>query len=361
MRRCILSLAVVACLTLTVGAQAPDLRQMDVVERSVPAGPVAIVDGTVIEGADFVREYRRHLHRFMQLMDLPELTDEYRVHAGLTILGEMIRHEILLKEAERRGLSVSDSDVESEYQDKLRYFAALLSEELGDAPSESEVLERAGQTREEARGSIREQLLVEKASETIAREKGVSVSDAAIRDYYDKNPHLFEQPGMMHLSQILVLPKPDVVQADESAWQQAREVAERARARILAGEQFTAVARDVSEAPDASQGGDMGMLPASELPHFFVDIAAAMQPGDISGVFGSEYGIHLIRLEAAEPGDSIPLSEAEPAIRRMLYHIKMDEVVLDFCEPIVNDSNRTKIFIQLDRTLAAQGSASASE
>ncbi len=353
MRRRILLLLVAACIMCAANAQVPDLRRMDVVERSVPAGPVAIVDGEAIEGEAFLDEYRRYLRSFMYMAETPELTDEFRVQAGLTILGEMIRHEILLNEARRRGLSASDADVDEEYQAKLAYFEELLAAELGDTPTEAQVLERAGQTREEARESIREQLMVERVAEVIAEEQGAVVNTDEVRRYYEENPQLFEQPGRMHLSQILVLPKPNPQRADENAWQQAEERAERARARILAGEQFSVVARDVSEAPDAANGGDMGMLPASELPPFFVEVAAGMRPGDISGVFRSEYGVHVIRLEASESAGSVSLEEAEPIIRRMMRHIKMDEAALDFCEPIVNDLSRTRIFIQLDRTLAA--------
>jgi len=338
---------------VVAAAQAPDLKRMDVVERSVPAGPVAIVDKTPVEGADFLREYRRHLKNFMQMMDNPELTDEFRVRAGLTILGEMIQHEILLREAERRGISIPDGDVEKEYQDKLRRFEEMLAEELGQKPTEAQILERAGQNREEAKQSIREQLMAERISEIIAKETDVTVTTEEARDYYDKNPNLFQQPGKMHLWQILIVPKPNPTKADESAWKRAEESAEKARSRILAGEQFATVARDVSEAPDAAKGGDLGMLPVVELPPFFVNIASGMNPGDISGVFRSEFGVHLIRLVATEDADKVSFEQAEPSIRRMLRRIKTEDAVLHFCEPVVNDPERTKIFIQLERTLAA--------
>jgi hypothetical protein len=170
-----------------------------------------------------------------------------------------------------------------------------------------------------------------------------------------ENPQLFEKPGGIHLTQILIIPKPNPARADESAWKKAEETAERARARIMAGEQFAAVARDMSEAPDASQGGDLGMLPAGELPPFFVELCQNMKPGDLSGAFRSEFGVHVIKLIATEVADTVPFEKAEPVIRRMLHRVKVDDVVLDFCEPIVNDSEKTKIFIQLDRVLAAQG------
>lgn len=340
-------------------AQAPDLKHMDVVERSVPAGPVAIVNGEPIEGDAFIHEYKRNLANVSRMMTAQELTDEFRVRAGLTILGDMIRHKILLQEAKRRNLSVPETDIEEAYQKKLHRFEEMLAEESGKTPTEAQVLEQAGQTREQARTSIRNQLLVERVAEAIANEKGVTVTDAEAREYYEKNPELFQQPGRMQLAQILVMPKPNAAKADEGAWKKAEETAARARARILAGEQFAAVARDMSEAPDASQGGDLGMLPVKELPPFFTDLAKEMQPGDLSGVFRSEYGVHVIKLLETADADKITFEKALPAIKRMLMRLKMDDAVLDFCEPIVNDDEQTKIFIQLDRILAIQGEDTA--
>ena len=335
-----------------LAAQAPDLAKLDIVERSVPDGPVALVDGTAIDGSDFVREYRRHLHNVMNMVQDPDLNDQFRVRAGLTILGDMIRSEILLKEAQRRKITVSDADVQAEYKKKMDFFSKRLEQEINAVPTEEQVLQKAGQTREEALASIRNQRLVEKISDTIAEEKGSSVSTEDARTYYEKNPNLFQTPGGLHLNQMLAIPKPNPAKAEKAAWQKAEEQMTRARARVLAGEQFAAVARDMSEAPDASKGGDMGMIPAAGLPPFFVERASKMKPGDISDVFRSEYGVHVIQLVATEASDIVSFEDAQEKIKQVLKNVKIEEAVLQFCEPVVNDGNRTKIFIQLERSLA---------
>lgn len=339
----------------TISAQAPDLKTLDIVERSVPNGPVAIVDGVSIDGKDFVQEYNRHLHNVMQMVKDPDVSDKFRVRAGLTILGDMIRSEILRQEAARRKIDVPLAEVEAEYKKKMEHFSKMLQKELDAVPTEEQILDKAGQTREEATHSIREQLVLTKVSEIIADEKGVKVTSKEAREYYDKNPNLFQAPGGIHLNQMLAVPKPNPSKAEESAWKKAEEKMERARARVFAGEQFSAVARDLSEAPDASNGGDMGMIPASSLPPFFVELASKMKQGDISAVFRSEYGVHVIQLVATEPAEVISFEKAEERIKLLLQRMKTEEAVLQFCEPIVNDEDRTKIFLQLERTLAALG------
>ncbi|MFA7692798.1 MAG: peptidylprolyl isomerase [Candidatus Hydrogenedentales bacterium] len=355
--RAIVSAAMIAGLGYALGAfaQVPDIDHMDVVERSVPAGPVAIIGGTAIEGKEFLADYRRHLTNVMAMVGDSELNDEFRVRAGLTILGDMIRTEILLKEAERRNLTVPNAEVEAEFQKKMEYFSKQLSKDGTSSPTEAQVLERAGQSREEAMDSIRRQLLAAKMAEVVAKEDGVQVTSKEAKTYYDENPQLFQVPGQMHLNQILAVPKPNAASANEKAWAAAEEKVGKARARILAGEQFAAVARDMSEAPDAAKGGDMNMNPVSALPPFFVNHASQLKPGELSTVFRSEYGVHLIRLVEVEAASNVSFNEAEDRIKMVLSRAGIEEAIQKFCDPMIRDEEYTKVFIQLERTLASLG------
>ena len=93
------------------------------------------------------------------------------------------------------------------------------------------------------------------------------------------------------------------------------------------------------------------MIPASGLPPFFVERASKMKPGDVSDVFRSEYGVHVIQLVETEPAEVVSFEDAQEKIKLVLKGVKTEEAVLQFCEPVVNDMSRTKIFIQLERSL----------
>lgn len=349
----IVALSVLFCLVVfSAGAQVPDLAKLDIVERSVPAGPVALVNGVAVEGRYFLEEYRRHLRNVMSLVADQNLTDEFRVHAGLTTLGELLREEILVQEASRRKIQVTSKDIETEYQEKLRAFSQYIEETSGEKVGEAQVLERARQSREEALDSIRRQLLAEKMAEELAKEKKLSVTDGEVKKFYDENPNFFQMPGSMHLNHILVVPKPSAAKADDKAWTKATEQIRHAKSRIEAGEQFAAVARSVSEAPDAEKGGDMGMLPVNLLPPFYVEAGQALKPKELSEPIRSQHGMHLIQLVGTESQHAISFEEARENIRAQLKASKMEEIVLEFCEPVINDTSKTQIFLQLDRNLA---------
>jgi hypothetical protein len=123
---------------------------------------------------------------------------------------------------------------------------------------------------------------------------------------------------------------------------------------VLAGEKFEAVAKDVSQSPDAQKGGDLGPMPAAQLPPFFVEACKTMKPGDISTVIRSPYGVHIIRLIEMTDSKNVPFEEAAPKIRMVIEKAKTEEAVDKFIEPTVNNHEKTKIGLQLDRTLASQ-------
>jgi parvulin-like peptidyl-prolyl isomerase len=325
---------------------------MDIVERSTPNGPVAFVDDVAISREEFLNTYQKHVAEVAMLTHDSKPSDEFRVRAGLTTLGELVRRQILVAEADKRGVKIGDAEVEASYAEKLKRFQQDMKKPDGSAPSEQDVLKIAGQTRQEALESLRRQLIEEKMTALIAKEKGAKVTDKDITDFYSKKPELFKRSGQIHFNQILIAPKGGP-KSDEAAWKAAEDTAKKARARILAGEKFDAVARDMSQSPDAAKGGDMGMMAAEQLPPFFVSVGKAMKPGDVSEPFRSPYGVHVVRLVETADSKDVTLEEAKPKIRAMLEQMRGDEAVDKHIEPVVNDPKRTQIFLQLERTLAA--------
>ena len=341
-----------SALTLTASAQAPTLSDLDIVERSVPAGPVALVYGEAISRDDFLFLYRNQLAAVLLQARGEAIEDSVRVKTGLRTLGELVQREILWTEAKKRQLTVDDATLKSAYEQKLELLQKRMARGGAATPTEEMVLKTAGQTKAEAMESLRKSLLVEKAWEAIAKEKKISVSDSDIKAFYDGHLDWFKQPSQVHLRQIFVHPKPSAKEADDTAWAVAEKAMKKALARIRAGESFEAVAKSVSESPDAGKGGDMGLLPTTQLPEFFRLALEKMKPGDMSSVIRSDIGMHLIRLEERTDAGKIALEEAQDRIRQLLHEAKTEEAVARLCEPIVNDPEQVQIFLQLEQTLS---------
>ena len=92
----------------------------------------------------------------------------------------------------------------------------------------------------------------------------------------------------------------------------AREKAEAALERIRAGEPFPQVAAEVSEEPGAESREGL-LTPGREgawVSEFWA-AATALEPGEISPVVETQYGFHVLRLEAR---DTVAFEEARPRI-----------------------------------------------
>ncbi len=96
--------------------------------------------------------------------------------------------------------------------------------------------------------------------------------------------------------------------ANAAADAAAREIAEEAHTRAVAGEDFGSLAGSFSEEPGAAErGGALQPGRRGSWVDSFWEAAAALEPGEISNVTRSEYGYHIIRLDERSV---VPFEEA---------------------------------------------------
>ena len=83
-----------------------------------------------------------------------------------------------------------------------------------------------------------------------------------------------------------------VTRSREEAFARASEI----RERILAGEDFTELAREYSDDRGSAQvGGELGEFTRAQMVKPFADAAFALEPGGVSEVIESEFGFHVIQ------------------------------------------------------------------
>lgn len=333
-------------LVTTAGAQAPDLSAMDTVQRALPDGPVALVDGKPVTREDFMFLYQSQLARMEFASNGKEITDDMRVKAGINTVAELIQREIVSQYGERKQLKVTQAEIDDAYAKQMK----LLIKEFTaptHTPTEAEILERSGQSKEDAMRDIFKALMVEKATKALAEEKKVEVTDKEAREFYDRNTERFQRPDTIHLKQIYARPGENPATADEKAWAAAEKKIMDAEARFKVGESFEGVAKAVSDGKDKDNGGDMGPRPAQALPPVYVEKAKTMEIGDTTPPFKSEHGWHILRLVAREGSANVPFEEAMEFIKNRLILVKRDAAVGEYCQPIMSDEERVQIFLQL--------------
>jgi peptidyl-prolyl cis-trans isomerase SurA len=150
------------------------------------------------------------------------------------------------------------------------------------------------------RSNLREQLLVERTREREVAQR-IRISDSEIDRFVDERRKAAAGDAEVNLAQILVS-VPEGAPAAEVAERRAR--AEEALARVLRGDAFDMVARELSDDPSRTRGGELGARPASRLPDLFVEAIKGLKSGDVvPQVLRSGAGFHVLKvLTAADPG-----------------------------------------------------------
>lgn len=119
-----------------------------------------------------------------------------------------------------------------------------------------------------------------------------------------------------------------LLRAPESAspeqLQKLRLRGEQALKRALAGENFAELTAAFSDAPDALKGGDLGWRQLERLPSLYADVAARLQPGQISELLRSSAGFHVVKL-LGKRGGSAPASIQQTRARHIL--VRVNEIV----------------------------------
>ena len=159
----------------------------------------------------------------------------------------------------------------------------------------------------------------------------IQVDEAEIRAQYDAQRADFEGSSEKRASHILFEVGGTM---DEAA---AMELAATARQRLLDGEDFGAVALELSsDTVSAEEGGDIGYTDGSAFPQSIEAALETLAPNEISEPVVTEFGVHVVKLTEDAENVYQAFEEISDRIEREL---KSAEVDLLFAERIEDMSN----------------------
>ena len=153
-----------------------------------------------------------------------------------------------------------------------------------------------------------------------AERKKLPALDALARQYYMANKDEYVTPEAIRVAHILVAV--DVERLSEEEIAERRTRADALLARIRAGEDFSALAREHSEDKgSAANGGELPRpVPKDALVPPFERAAWALKPGETSEVVRTRFGYHIIRLLEVVPKGVRPFDEVRSQIVEKLQN-----------------------------------------
>ncbi len=229
-------------------------------------------------------------------------------------LQALITEKLVQKEIVARGIRIRDEDIDH-YIDRIKQQNHIDDDQLKEA------LKQQGLDYDKYRQQIREE--IEKVQLLNREIRGkVTVSPEDVKRYYEAHKQDYGRPGSVKVRQITLRLDPDAPEPIATA---VLDRVQDIRKRLVKGEDFATVAKQVSEDPLAADGGDLGELEPSKLLPEFEAPLSKMKEGDISEPIRTKMGVHLLKLEKRIDESFQPEGEVAADIKEKLYNEALEE------------------------------------
>jgi peptidyl-prolyl cis-trans isomerase C len=180
-------------------------------------------------------------------------------------------------------------------------------------------------------------------SSVLVREttKGVEISDADAKKFYDDNPDKFQQPEEVRASHILLLTQDPVTKQPISPEKkkEKEKLIKDLKARAEKGEDFAALAKQYSEDPGSKDNGGEYTFPRGRMVPEFEAAAFSLKTNQISDVVETQYGYHIIKLSEKIPATKVDFAKVEPKIKEALQQQEVEKVAPAYLDKIRADAN----------------------
>jgi peptidyl-prolyl cis-trans isomerase SurA len=214
-------------------------------------------------------------------------------------LEKLITEKALLQLAAEQGIVV-DANVVSQEQERVASLNQLSVDGLRAK------LATEGITWQSFQQTIKEQLTLQRLADRSVPPR-IRVSDAeidtAMRERMNARSNINPNIELAHI--LIAVPE----QASEAQVIGLQAKALQTLQRLLAGENFADVAKDVSNSSEKDQGGRMGLRPMDRYPTLFVQAIEAVPVGGLSSVFRSGAGFHILKLLSKQGNQTLVVTE----------------------------------------------------
>ena len=156
----------------------------------------------------------------------------------------------------------------------------------------------------------------------------------ALQQLYQSSLESYRSPEQRRARHILVTLAADADQVQEA---ESRDKIAAIRERIAAGEEFAALAKELSDDPGSSgQGGDLGLFSRGVMDPAFENAAFTLEPGQLSEPVRSAFGFHLIEVTEIQLETLKPLEEVREELVAALLSDEAEHQYFELAERMGN-------------------------
>jgi len=280
---------------------------------------VAKVNDQDIHNDDILRELKKTLKNYKD-RGMPLSVEEEKITAQKLIDNEIGR-ALLLQKGNEIKAKVSEETLN-------RKIKAVKSSFKSDAIFEHELKNRKLSLKQYKKELKIDLLMQQVIDQEIIPDIKISKKD--IESFYEKNKEKFKMDKKARASMILIKAKRGDTESEESA----RKKIESILKKIKNGSSFKEMAMKHSQDSLAQKGGDLGYFTKNQIFGAFSVRAFGMKINEVTPVFKTGLGFHILKLTDLKEGGTIPLDKAKTRIEKTLKKNKVGNATRNYVETL---------------------------
>jgi parvulin-like peptidyl-prolyl isomerase len=286
-------------------------------------GVVAKVNGQDIHNNDILRQLKKTLKNYKD-RGIPLTAEEEKITAKKLIENEIGR-ALLLQKGNEINAHVSDEALDR----KLR---KVKSSFKSDSIFEHELKGRE-LTLDQYKKELKIDLLMQQVIDQEIEPK-IKISEKDIQSFYEKNKEKFYMDKKARASVILIKAKRGNTKSEKSAQEKIESILE----EIKNGSTFNEMATKYSQDSLAPKGGDLGYFTKNQIFGAFSSRAFDMKVNEVSSVFKTGLGFHILKLTDLIEGKIMPLDRAKTRIEKILRKNKIGNATRNYVKTLKQKS-----------------------
>ncbi|MBT2286126.1 peptidylprolyl isomerase [Paenibacillus polymyxa] len=310
----VLSVSMVAVLSLSMLAACGKKEEAKTPETTDTSAVVATYDGGTITANEFDMEQRvmKFLYpEYAQMMDM----DDFKEY----LVKQEVAYEYLSGKASEDA-KTAGTKAATEQFDKMK--ASVQADQW------TEMLKAQKLTDDNIKDYMTRIM-------TVIKDKETGVTDDAIKAEFEKNKDQFTTASVRHVLINFTDPKTQKERKKEDALKIAKEV----KTKLDGGADFAEIAKKYSEDPgSAEKGGLYENTPVGSWVEAFKEAAKTLPLNKISDPVETEYGYHVMKVEARTEADFAKLTaEQKESLKSQLAAAEIDTFMQNELDKIVKE------------------------